>query len=156
MSATAREIMDIRLHTLHPQMPVSEAATHFRKARDELGEKIFGMIVIEENGKLAGMLSMYDILLLLRPKHIHVWGEMEDIEIDGYIDEACKRAGAILVGDIMTTEVVTITPDTNLLHILDIMLRKHIRRIPVVEAGRVVGMVYLSRVFFHLVHRIAP
>jgi CBS domain-containing protein len=137
-------------------MPISEAATLFSKAIDESGKKVFGMLVTEEDGTLAGMLSMYDILLLIRPKHIHVWGEMEDIEIDGYIDEACRRAGSILVGDIMTTDVITITPDTNLLQILDIMLRKHIRRIPVVDEGRVMGMVYLSRVFFHLVERLAP
>jgi len=95
----------------------------------------------------VGMLSMYDILLLIRPKHIHIWGEMQDIDVTGIIDEACRRAKPILVGDIMTTDVVTITPDTHLLMIVDIMIKKHIRRLPVVDNGKVVGIVYLSAVF---------
>ena len=49
----------------------------------------------------------------------------------------------------MTTDLITITPDTHLLHILDIMIKKHVRRIPVIEDGEVIGMVYISRVFYH-------
>jgi len=112
------------------------------------------MMVIDEQGRLVGMLSMYDILLLLRPKHIHIWGEMIDIDMTGLIDEACRRAKSILVGDIMTTDLITITADTHLQMILDIMIKKHIRRIPVLESGEVVGIVYLSKVFYHLVEQL--
>ena len=80
-----------------------------------------------------GMLSLYDLLLLMRPKNIHIWGEMSDIEVTGFIDEACRRARGILVDDVMTKDVVTIAPDTHLLLIVDIMIKKHIRRLPVVE-----------------------
>jgi signal-transduction protein with cAMP-binding, CBS, and nucleotidyltransferase domain len=88
------------------------------------------MMVTDEDGRLIGMLSMYDILLLIRPKHIQVWGMMEDVDVSGLVDIACQKAKSILVGDIMTPEVLTITPDTHLLVILDIMIKKHIRRIP--------------------------
>jgi CBS domain-containing protein len=47
----------------------------------------------------------------------------------------------IRVGDLMTTDVVTITPQTHLLTILDIMLKRHIRRLPVVSDQEVVGIV---------------
>ena len=59
-----------------------------------------------------------------------------------------------LVGDIMTTDLVTITPDTHLLLIIDIMIKKHVRRLPVLDGGRLVGMVYLSRVFDYLLERL--
>ena len=36
-------------------------------------------------------------------------------------------------------DVMTITPDTHLLVILDIMIKKHIRRIPVVEGNKIKG-----------------
>ncbi|MGO9556270.1 MAG: CBS domain-containing protein [Syntrophobacteraceae bacterium] len=35
----------------------------------------------------------------------------------------------------ITSEVITVSPDTDFLLIVDIMTRKHIRRIPVIEAG---------------------
>lgn len=154
MGETARDIMDTRLYTLHPHTPVAEAAGILRKAREELGRPVFGMIVVDDEGKLVGMASMYDILLLTRPKHIHIWGEMADIDATGIIREACLRAKPILVGDIMTTNVVTVTPDTHLLLIVDIMIKRHIRRLPVLDDGKVIGMVYLSKVFDYFVDQL--
>jgi len=154
MGMTARDVMDTTFHTLLPQTPIAEAAREFIRASEEQKQRVFGMMVIDEQGRLVGMLSMYDILLLLRPKHIHIWGEMIDIDMTGLIDEACRRAKSILVGDIMTTDLITITADTHLQMILDIMIKKHIRRIPVLENGKVVGIVYLSKVFYHLVEQL--
>ena len=50
----------------------------------------------------------------------------------------------------MTTEVVTIGPETHILSISDLMIDKHIRRLPVSENGRIIGMVYMSDVFYHM------
>jgi CBS domain-containing protein len=41
----------------------------------------------------------------------------------------------------MTTEVVSVTRDTSLAEAADLMLRKHIKRLPITDAGRVVGMI---------------
>jgi CBS domain-containing protein len=154
MGLTARQIMDTRFQTLRPETPIGEAVRIFQRAGREQGQTVFGMMVTDEAGALVGMLSIYDILLLLRPKHIHIWGEMEDLEVSGLLEAACRRAQPMLVGDIMTTEVITITPETNLLLIIDIMIKKHVRRLPVLEDGKIVGIVYLSRVFNHLVERL--
>jgi CBS domain-containing protein len=150
MSITARDVMDPRFHTLLPQTLLSEAVKVFKKASEEQKQRVFGLMVLDESGLLVGMLSMYDILLLMRPKHVHIWGEMDDIEVEGFISQACRRIRAIQVGDVMTTDLITITPETHLLLIVDIMIKKHIRRLPVVEEGKVVGIVYLSKVFYYL------
>jgi CBS domain-containing protein len=147
---TARDVMDTRFYTLRPESTVAEAARALQRAGAEQGHTVFGMVVTDDSGRLVGLLSIYDILLLLRPKHIHIWGEMEDLEVAGILEAACRRAQGMLVGDIMTTQVITITPDTHLLLIIDIMIKKHVRRLPVLEEGKMVGMVYLSRVFKHL------
>jgi len=153
MDLTAREVMDTSYSTLSPQMTIGEAIRVFQQAGKERRQIVFGMVVIDAAGKLVGMLSMYDIFLLLRPKHIHIWGEIKDVDVAGILDEACRRAIPILVGDIMTTDLITIAPDTHLLRIIDIMIKKHVRRLPVLEAGKMVGMVYMSRVFQHLLGR---
>lgn len=153
MDLTAREVMDASYSTLSPQMTIGEAIRVFQQAGAERRQIVFGMVVTDAAGKLMGMLSMYDIFLLLRPKHIHIWGEIKDVDVAGILDEACRRALPILVGDIMTTALITITPDTHLLRIIDIMIKKHVRRLPVLEAGKMVGMVYMSRVFQHLLGR---
>jgi CBS domain-containing protein len=147
MGYTAKDVMDRHFVTVSPQMTIREAGEFFRQAERATGQRVFGLMVTNDQGKLVGMLSMYDIFLVLRPKHIHIWGEMNDLDISGVIDAACNRAAKILVEDIMTTDLLTITPDTNLLHILDIMIKKHVRRIPVMEGGEVIGIVYISKVF---------
>ncbi len=153
MNVTAKDVMTPRFHTLSPEMPISEAVKRFRQATEAEGRKIFGMLVTDEEGRMVGMLSMYDILLFIQPKHVHIWGAMEDVDIVGLVDDACVRAGTILVGDIMTTDVISITPDTHLMAVLDIMIKKHIRRIPVLHDGRIEGIVYISDLFYHLVDK---
>ncbi len=154
MEMTAREVMDSRFYTLLPAATVSEAIKVFRKAYEEQKQIIFGMAVADEDGQLVGMLSMYDIFLLLRPKYTHIWGEMKGVDLSGIIEEAFHRAKSIQVGDIMTAGAITITPDTHLLMTIDIMIRKHIRHLPVVEEGKMVGMVYLHKVFNYLLDKL--
>lgn len=150
MSLTARDVMDDCFQTLRPEMSIAEAVRIFQRAGRVSGQKVFGIMVTDASRALVGMLSIYDIFLLLGPKHIRSWGEMEDLDVSGLLEAACRRAQAILVGDIMTTEVISITPETHLLLIIDIMIKKHVRRLPVLEGGKIAGIVYISRVFDHI------
>ncbi|MBW2430970.1 MAG: CBS domain-containing protein [Deltaproteobacteria bacterium] len=149
----ARDIMKARFHTLSPRDTIAEAVKHFQIALEDEQKKVFGLMVTDENDQLVGMLSMYDILLFIQPKHAHIWGEIEDIDPSELYDERLDRVKSIMVADIMTTEVVTITPDTHLMVIADIMIKKHIRRLPVVDGQEVVGIVFVSDVFHHLLKK---
>jgi len=154
MKILAKDIMTTNFHTLGPDASISDAVKMFRRAGEEESQKIFGMMVTDDTGGLVGMISMYDILLYMRPKHIHIWGMMDDIDISGLVENACDRAKSILVGDIMSTEAITITPETHLMMILDIMIKKHIRRLPVLENGEILGIVYISDLFYHLLKQL--
>lgn len=154
MKTTAASIMTTEFPTLRPETPLTEAIRIFRESSRQYGRRLFGIIVVDTNQHLVGMLSMYDILLYVRPKHIQVWGAMEDIDVVGLIDAAGNRLKSILVGDIMTPEVITVGPQVDLLMVLDIMIKKHVRRLPVVEDQRIIGMVYISDLFNHLLERI--
>jgi len=151
---TARDVMTSTFHTLTPEMTISEAVARFRTAAEAEGRKIFGMMVTDPDGRLAGMLSMYDLLLFIRPKHIEIWGNMEDVDIAGLVDTACDQARKIQVGDIMTPEIISVTPETHLLVVLDIMIKKHVRRIPVLLDGKIQGIIYISDLFHHLCDRL--
>jgi CBS domain-containing protein len=150
----ARDIMDIRFHTLRPGQSITDAVKAFHTASTEEQKKIFGMMVIDEQDRLVGMLSMYDILLFVRPKHAGLWGEMEDLPLEGVFDELLERVKPVRVADIMTTDVVTIGPDTHVLVIADLMIKRHIRRLPVVDGTEVVGIVYISDLFYHLLKKL--
>ena len=110
-------------------------------------------MVTDKNGYLVGMLSMYDILLYIQPKHIQIWGEMDDLDPQQLFEGMFNRVKSIQVGDLMTTEVITIQPDTHIMVIVDLMIRKHIRRIPVIEDNKIIGIVYISDVFYYLLQK---
>lgn len=149
----ARDIMDTRFHTLRPGQSITDAVKAFHTASTEEQKKIFGMMVIDEHDRLVGMLSMYDILLFVRPKHAGLWGEIEDLPLEGVFDELLERVKPVRVADIMTTDVVTIGPDTHVMVIADLMIKRHIRRLPVVDSTEVVGIVYISDLFYHLLKK---
>ena len=153
MKTTAKDVMRTDFKTLNPDSPISEALEIFKASKQE-GKTIFGIMVTDKDGSIAGMMSMYDVLLFLLPKHVKIWGNISDIEIEGIIDRTADKLKNLFVGDIMTPKVMSIGPDTHLLMVLDIMIKKHVRRLPVVSNGEAVGMVYISDLFSHLLERV--
>ncbi len=145
----AETIMDTNFHFLHPQQSITEAVGMFKSASIAENKKIFGMMVIDSKEQLVGMLSMYDILLFVRPKHIQILGEMEDLPEELLFEGIMNRVKPLRVEDLMSTELVMVRPDTQLIMAMDIMIQKHIRRLPVVDKGKVIGIVYRSDLFFH-------
>ncbi len=136
----ARDIMDTRFHTLRPDQSIADAVKTFHAAGLAEQKKIFGLMVTDERNRLVGMLSMYDILLFVRPKHAGLWGEMEDLPLADAFDELLQR-------------VKTIGPDTHVMVITDLMIKRHVRRLPVVEGQEIVGIVYISDVFNQLLKK---
>jgi CBS domain-containing protein len=149
----ARDVMTTRFTTLKTDDTISEAVNRFRQASREQGKNVFGMMVTDEQDRLVGMLSMYDILLFVQPRHASVWSELEDLDQAGLFADLLGRVKNIRVGDLMTPDVVTIAPDTHLMVIVDLMIKRHIRRLPVVSDGDVVGIVYISDLFYHLLRQ---
>ena len=153
MKTTAKDVMKTNFKTLSPDSPISEALDIFKTSKVD-GKTIFGIMVTDKKGAVVGMMSMYDILLFLLPKHVKIWGNISDIEIEGIIDRTAGKLKDLLVGDIMTPKVLSVTPDTHLMMVLDVMIKKHVRRLPVVSNGVPMGMVYISDLFNHLIERV--
>ncbi|MDR3628847.1 MAG: CBS domain-containing protein [Desulfocapsaceae bacterium] len=154
MKEFARDIMRRSFQTLHEEMSIMEAVNAFKSSGATEERMIFGMMVTDRNDRLVGMLSLYDILLFILPKYAHIWGAIEDLDISRMITSSCEQARNIRVADIMTSEVISVGPDANLILLLDIMIKKHVRRIPVIEEERIQGIVYLSDIFNHIADRL--
>lgn len=149
----AADVMTTRFMTLKPDDTITEAVNRFKAASREHGKNVFGLMVTDDRDRLVGMLSMYDILLFVHPRHANIWQELEDDEQAGAFKDLLGRVKSIRVGDLMTTDVVTIAPQTHLLAIVDIMIKRHVRRLPVVLNQEVVGIVYISDLFYHLLQQ---
>jgi len=149
----ARDVMTTCFMTLKPEDAIAEAVRRFQAASRLQGKSVFGLMVTDDAERLVGMLSMYDILLFVQPRHASVWQDLDEADQARIFSEVLGRVKSIQVGDLMTTDVVTIAPQTHLMAILDIMIKRHVRRLPVVSDGQVVGIVYISDLFYHLLQR---
>ena len=117
---SARDLMVRKLVTFRPETPIHEAISQL------LRSKISGAPVVGENGELLGLLSEFDCLKAVAS------GE--------FFDEDSAYAGDT-VADLMTADCHSISPDMGLYAITSSFVTLGVRRLPVVENGRVVGQV---------------
>ena len=82
-----------------------------------------GVIPVVENGNLVGMITDRDLVLR------------------GY---AQKRSGSFTVEGLMTRDLVVGSPDMSIDDAAHLMAGRQIRRLPVVENGRLVGIVSIG------------
>ena len=115
----AAHIMTDELVALSPDMSV------IRAMRVLVTNRISGAPVLDADRRLVGIVSEFDCLRVLTS------GQFSQ---DAYEED--ERVGAI-----MTTEVATVSPDLDLFSIAHRFLERRVRRLPVVDGDRVVGIV---------------
>lgn len=107
-----------------------------------LQHRISGLPVLNANGELIGVVTEGDLLRRAEtgtePRHPR-W--LEFLIMPGRLAQEYTNAHARYVGEVMTTDVVSVTPQDSLTEVVRLMERHRVKRLPVVEAGRLVGIV---------------
>ncbi len=124
------------------------------KRSDTIREVIVNMIsrncsvipVVEDDGKLVGVISLRDVMLPMYPQYgdyIHDNVHSRDFEKmeDGYSDILKMKAE-----EIMTPNPMTVSLEDPVLKAASYMGLKNLRRMPVVEDGKYVGIVGITDV----------
>jgi CBS domain-containing protein len=113
MAKNVRDVMTPTIQTVSPSQSLAEAAEVMK------GEDVGSVPVVEE-GRLAGILTDRDIVM-------RAVAERRDPQ-------------AVKVDEVASRELVTVEPEQDLDEALALMARHQVRRLPVVERGRLVGM----------------
>jgi CBS domain-containing protein len=100
---------------------VSTATTVDQAARRMADRKIGMLVVINEMGNFAGVLSDGDIVRTVA----NHWNEVSDVR----------------VGDLITVNITACKPENNLREVMETMKDKSIRHLPVLDRGQIVGVV---------------
>ena len=86
--------------------------------------------VLDENGQLAGIVTQRDLFRGALAKAL------------GYGERAQRQLmDTLVVKEVMTSDVITTTPDTPLAEAARVLIERKIGCLPVVEAGRLVGII---------------
>lgn len=136
-----REIMSSPAITVSPTTEIREVARIMRE------NVISGVPVVDENGALLGIIGELDLIARNAPVHephyIAVLSAVIPINIEQYrqYKEQLRQALAINAAQLMRDEVETISPDAPIEEALEEMLNPEVTMLPVVEDGRVIGVV---------------
>ena len=135
--------------TLSADMTLEQAAETLTQ------HKISGAPVVDDRGHLVGILSESDLLRELRKTAEEILGKhyltesAHSLALWGYlgeqghtsVNEVYRRVRAARVRDAMSPRVTTVRPTDSLETVASIMIRDDVNRVPVVDAGRIVGII---------------
>jgi len=164
MSLTARSLMQTDVETVAPDDEVSEVLGRLADA------DFNGFPVVEDgeersssdtepqagDGRVVGIVTQHDLVHLFQTEDRTLWIPIglppftetltyaidvswDDLDLGIDLAKHTDRP----IREVMTTDVVTVTPDTDLDTILDLLAddERDINRLPVVENDRLVGIV---------------
>jgi CBS domain-containing protein len=139
MTLTAADIMTTRVKTVGPDASVAEIA---RLLSDN---QISAVPVCDAHGQVLGMLSEGD---LLRPVGRHTadkrawWLNLlaEGTDLAPSFLE-CISVENQRARNLMVAPVITASPDASVPELADLLVTNHIKRLPVVRDGKLVGIV---------------
>ncbi len=135
----AKDIMTTNVITVNQSAPIPLIAKIL------VENSISGVPVVDNENNLVGMVSEGDLLRKETnprlPDHINILGAFIYYNgVERYHDDL-KKLMAEQAEAIMTEDVITIDPDTEIAQIGKLMLENGIKRLPVVQDGKLVGLV---------------
>lgn len=93
----------------------------------------------------AGLMEQYDVgVILLANEEDTLFGLVTDRDLVIRVLAKQRDPREVRLGDIATTNLVTITPDANVSDARELMAEHKIRRLPVVKNARLVGILTLG------------
>lgn len=133
----AREIMSTRVHTFSPDTDLLSAA------RVLFDNRWAGAPVIED-GEVVGVLSLADVIAQRRsvkaPTPLVVFDALLYLGVRRF-ERELKKVASMTVGDSMTSPAITVEPETTVAAIATLMIDEGLATLPVVQGGKLVGIV---------------
>ena len=110
-----------------------------------LENRINGIPVTDESGKLVGILCQSDLIAqqkkLPSPSFFTFLDGLITLTSMKQIEKQVQKIAAITVAQAMTPNPVTVQPETNIETVAALMVDKNFHTIPVVDKGKLVGIV---------------
>jgi CBS domain-containing protein len=141
MAELIREIMDAEPATVRPDTPVEDVV---RLLRDH---ELPGLPVVDESGACVGIVTEADLVLpddqgdLHIPHYVNLFGGTVFLEPLGRFERRLRKAFASSAADMMTADPDSVGPDSTVRDAARLIHESGHNRLPVVEDGRLVGVV---------------
>jgi len=135
----AKDIMNTTVISVSPDTTVEELGRLF------IEKGISGAPVIDAGNKLYGVVTENDLIKQNERFHIPTMVRLFDafipLEGSSFIEDEIRRMSASKVSEICTKKVITVNPEASLQDVATIMSERGVHHLPVVESGKVVGVI---------------
>jgi len=125
--------------TVSPDMEITKAAKIL------LERRINGLPVVDAFGRLVGIVCQSDLVVQQKrfpiPSVFTLLESFIPLTSMKRIEKEVEKIAALTVKQAMTTNPVTVGPDTDIEEVARLMVDKKYHTLPVVEDGKVVGIV---------------
>jgi CBS domain-containing protein len=137
--AQIKDIMTAQVVTVGPQMGIGQAA------RLLLEKRFNALPVVDDHGALVGIISQSDLIALQMdlplPSYFTLLDGLVPLASPRHFEKELERITAANVGQAMTPAPVTVSPSTTVAEAASLMVEKNYHTLPVVEGGKLVGVV---------------
>lgn len=134
-----RDIMTVDVVTVDRDATVNDIA----RLMDQRG--LSGIPVVDGAGNLVGLVTETDLIVrntrMELPVFIQILDGIIPLETPRHYRKRLKHMLGTVATDVMSEEVIVAEPDDEVEHLAEIMVRKRCNPVPVVEDGRLVGIV---------------
>ena len=135
----AKDIMTKKVIVVHPETEIVQAA------RLLLEHHINGLPVVDQEGRLEGMICQEDLITqqkkLPLPSYFIILDSLIPLTSQKDIEKALKKMAAVTVAEVMSSDPITVESETELEEIATLMVKHTIHTVPVLDQGRLVGIV---------------
>jgi CBS domain-containing protein len=120
------------------------------RAKDILAAKGTRVVTVPEESRLIDVLSLFFAnrigSLVVVDNHNVIEGIVAPNDVLKALHENPTTIAALSVGDVMTREVIAADPEETVDNLMSIMTEHRIRHIPIIEGGKLAGLVSLGDV----------
>jgi len=129
-----KEVMIPDLTSVSADTPIKEAVKIMSRQR------MVGLPVVDNDQNVIGIITESDITKACLPSYYKELQNPSFIPDFNQFSQQAKKVAYLPVKEFMTTTVFAIEEDTSRTQAADLLFRKHLRMVPVVREGKLVGI----------------
>ena len=133
------DIMSTDVITVQPDTKISQAASQL------LGNHINGLPVVDQDNNLVGIICQSDLIVQQKklpvPTVFTLLDGLIPLTSMSHLEKEVQKMAATTVDQAMTPNPTAVSPDMDLEDVADLMVKKNFHTIPVVQDGKLVGVV---------------
>jgi CBS domain-containing protein len=141
------QIMTKKVYTISPNSSLKECSKIIEKKR------VNGLVVMEGE-KVVGVITKTDIFKVILPRYPESVEEEQYMSELEHIEERIGKLFEMKVKDIMGSPPITVNSGAPSIRAGSIMLLRRVKQIPVVNEGKLIGIVTLTDIINNFLRRL--